>query len=143
MTDLQGAIGLTQLKKLSEFIEERAEFAHLYIQELSEIEWLALPPVPKGGGHAWQAFVTRVDERNSPLSRNSLMAKLLERGISTRPGTHAIHMLQYYKSRFGLKKEDFPNAALCADTTLALPLHNRMLKEDFSYVIDCIKEISR
>ena len=67
------------------------------------------------------------------------MEALQARGIATRPGTHAVHMLNLYRDRLGVKPEDFPNARACNDHTMAIPLHNKMSKEDFAYVVECIK----
>lgn len=102
-----------------------------------------MPQSPSDGVHAWQAFVTRVDETTSPMTRNLIMEKLLEIGISTRPGTHAIHMLNYYVDRFNYNADDFPNSKICNDTTMALPLHNKMGEEDYTYVVNAIRQIAK
>ena len=70
------------------------------------------------------------------------MEKLSEKGISTRPGTHAVHMLDYYKDRFDLKEEDFPVARLANNSSMAIPLHNKMLSEDFELIVETLKEIN-
>jgi dTDP-4-amino-4,6-dideoxygalactose transaminase len=142
MTDLQGSVGVVQLSKLQGFIEERNIWAQYYIQELSEIPWLAMPQTSSDGVHAWQSFVTRVDEATSPMTRNLTMEKLLKIGISTRPGTHAIHMLNYYVDRFNYGVDDFPGSRLCNNTTMALPLHNRMKEADYAYVVNAIRQIA-
>ena len=86
MTDLQGAVGLVQLKRLDEFIDERQRWADFYRAELSAIPWLRMPSTPAGSRHGWQSFVCYVDPDRAPMPRNALMEKLQERGISTRPG---------------------------------------------------------
>ena len=91
MTDLQGAIGKVQLKKLDYFIKERNKWANYYKQELEKIEWLVLPEFSHDFFHGWQSFVVLVEERKSPCTRNEIMEKLQEKGISTRPGTHSSH----------------------------------------------------
>ena len=53
-----------------------------------------------------------VDEKKSPMSRNKIMEKLQQEGISTRPGTHAIHMLNYYSEKYSIKPGDFPGAII-------------------------------
>jgi dTDP-4-amino-4,6-dideoxygalactose transaminase len=141
MTDLQGAVGLVQLAKLDRFIAERQRWADFYASELAAVPWLRTPHVPQGWTHGWQAYVCYVDESKSPRSRNEIMDQLQERGISTRPGTHAVHMLGYYRDRFGLRPEQFPAARDCDRHTLALPLHNRMSDEDYRYVVQAIKSI--
>ncbi|WP_430397221.1 DegT/DnrJ/EryC1/StrS family aminotransferase [Ferrovibrio sp.] len=138
MTDLQGAVGLVQLTKLDAYIAERQKFAEYYREKLSRLNWLRLPEVPADGAHAWQAYVTYVDPERAPMARNDIMERLQAKGISTRPGTHAIHMLGYYRERFGCKVDDLPGARDCDAHTMAIPLHNRMTAEDYAYVVDAL-----
>lgn len=142
MTDLQGAVGLVQLGKLDRFIAERQRWAEFYCKRLSALHWLHMPLFPETGNHAWQAFVTRVNPAMAPMERNALMERLQQRGIATRPGTHAVHMLNYYSTRFGLAPGDFPGARDCDSNTMAIPLHNRMSEEDYDYVVRCLNEIA-
>lgn len=143
MTDLQGSVGLVQLPKLRGFIEERAKWAAFYRQELAGIKWLATPQEPESGKHGWQSFVTVVDPQKAPCSRNELMEKLQEKGISTRPGTHAVHMLGLYQEKYGFDPTDFPGALACNDNTMAIPLHNRMTAEDYAYVVHVLKGMNK
>ena len=136
MTDLQGAVGLVQLGKLDGFIAARARAAATYRDALSGLNWLRCPEEPMNGQHAWQAFVTYVDPDGAPLARNEIMERLEARGIATRPGTHAVHMLGYYRERFGLNPDDYPGARDCDRHSMAIPLHNRMTDDDYAYVID-------
>lgn len=139
MTDLQGAVGLVQLGKLDRYVDERTRWAAWYRERLADVAWLRLPEEPIDGRHAWQAFVTRVDPQLAPLPRNDIMDRLQQWGVSTRPGTHAVHMLGYYRDRFGYQPEDLPGARGCDLDTMAIPLHNRMTPEDYEYVVDCLK----
>lgn len=143
MTDLQGAIGIVQLTKLDTFIDERAKWAQWYREQLSDIEWLQLPQEQVNGRHGWQSFVTYVDPDKAPMPRNDIMEYLQERGISTRPGTHAVHMLDIYRDRLGTKTDDFPVARDCDQNTMAIPLHNRMTKDDYEYIVNTFREIVR
>lgn len=140
MTDLQGALGCVQLKKLEGFIEERAHWAAFYRQELGDISCLQLPQEPNEGRHGWQSFATIIDPTLAPISRNELMEKLQAVGISTRPGTHAVHMLNYYQDRFKYRPEDFPGAQYCNDHSMSIPLHNRMEDADYQYVVKMLKD---
>lgn len=137
MTDLQGAVGLVQLRKLDRFIVERAALAERYRDKLHRVGWLRMPHFGDGG-HAWQAFVTYVDPDRAPMPRNHVMEALQAAGIATRPGTHAVHMLGFYHDLLGVTPDDFPQARDCDLHTMAIPLHNRMSLEDQDYVIDTI-----
>jgi perosamine synthetase len=141
MTDLQAAVGRVQLEKLDGFLAERRMWAQWYKEELKHIPWLVLPTVPDGYSHSWQAFVCQVDEHKVSLSRNQIMAQLQENGISTRPGTHAVHLLGLYRDKYNLKPEDFPNAWDADRYSMAIPLHNRMTEADYAHVVSCLKAI--
>lgn len=141
MTDLQAAVGLAQLRKLDAFIEERQRWADFYTAALADVPWLRTPRVQQGDRHAWQAYVCRVDPATAPMPRNAIMERLQARGVATRPGTHAVHMLGFYRDRFGLTADDYPGARDCDRQTLAIPLHNRMSEADYRYVVDCLRTI--
>lgn len=141
MTDLQGAVGLVQLGKMDRYIDERQKWAEFYARELAEIAWLRVPRVPAGCRHGWQSYVSYVDEKKAGMPRNEIMDRLMQKGINTRPGTHAVHMLGYYRTKLGLKPGDFPAARDCDRYSMAIPLHNRMSEDDYRYVAHALHEI--
>lgn len=141
MTDLQAAVGVVQIKKLDTFIEEREKWAAWYSEQLKSISWLRTPQFGSEYKHGWQSFVTFVDESKAPFSRNEIMEKLQENGISTRPGTHAVHMLNFYAQKYNLKPSDYPGAQAANDFSMAIPLHNRMVVEDYHYVLEVLKSL--
>lgn len=137
MTDLQGAVGLVQLGKLDRFIAERQRWARWYQQALARLQWLQMPYVPEDCDHAWQAFVTVVSPE-APMPRNQVMERLQSAGVSTRPGTHAVPKLGYYRKSLGIDPDAFPVASMLDSQSMALPLHNRMTEEDFQHVVDTL-----
>lgn len=141
MTDLQGAVGVVQIKKLDTFIDEREKWAAWYSEQLKDIPWLRTPQFGAEYKHGWQSFVTFVDESKAPCSRNEIMEKLQEQGISTRPGTHAVHMLNYYADKYGIQPSDYPGAQAANDYSMSIPLHNRMVAEDYHYVAAVLKSL--
>ncbi len=140
MTDLQGAVGLVQLDKLDRFIVERDKWASYYDQELAALNWLTLPQRPEGYKPNWQAYVCQLKD-NTFLSRDVILEKLLEKGISSRVGTQAVHMLGYYRDKYKIGDDDLPVAQAAYYRSLALPLHNNMTFEEYNYVIDTLKKI--
>ncbi len=141
MTDLQAAVGLVQLGKMDAFIDERRRWAAFYSEQFAGIDWLRTPEEDPGCRSAWQSYVCYVDENRSPMTRNEIMDRLAERGIATRPGSLAVHMLGYYRRRLGLSDDDLPAARDCFRFSLAIPLHNRMTPEDYEYVAAVVKEL--
>jgi perosamine synthetase len=141
MTDLQGTLGLIQLERLERFISERDYWARYYDQELAKLGWLRTPARPEGYTISWQAYVCMVGEKKAPLSRNRLMEYLQRNRISTRPGTHAVHMLGYYQNKYGLRDDDFPVAKDAYEHSIALPLHNCMQAEDYEYIVSVLRRL--
>lgn len=131
MTDLQGAVGLAQLTRLDAMLAERTRWARWYGERLSVLGWLRPPSEPANGRHGWQSFVCMVD---GTRDATMVMDRLEQVGIASRPGTHAVHCLGYYRQRFGFAPQDYPGALSCARRSLALPLHNRMTPQDYECV---------
>lgn len=154
MTDLQGAIGLVQLGRLDVFVTERHRLAQRYLETLAAFDWIVPPQgllssetgidpsEDPGSVHGLQAFVTRVVPDRAPVPRDTLMDALQRAGIATRPGTHAVHRLGYYRERFGFAPSDYPGAWDSELTSMALPLHNRMTEQDVDRVVMAIRDAS-
>lgn len=141
MTDLQAAVGVVQLKKLDLFIDERAEWAKFYDEQLKDIAWIRIPKFSNDYKHGWQSYVIYIDEKKSPISRNDIMERMQQLGVATRPGTHAPHMLGYYAEKYQIKPDDFPGAKDCNNYSMSIPLFNKMTKEDYEYVVQCLRSI--
>ncbi len=139
MTDIQGAVGVVQLKKLDKFIDERAKWAAYYNEQFKDIEWLRTPVYDEKYKHGWQSYVLFIDETKAPMKRNDIMEYLQQHGVSTRPGTHAVHMLGYYSKTYGIAPHDYPGAFAANEYSMSIPLHNMMSAEDFEYVANLIK----
>jgi dTDP-4-amino-4,6-dideoxygalactose transaminase len=72
-------------------------------------------------------------------ARNAWMDNLQKAGISTRPATHAVHMLSFYRQKYRLRPEDFPNAFAANDCSISLPLFHGMTDAEQAYVIDTVR----
>ena len=140
MSDLQGAVGLVQLEKLNDFIAERDKWAAIYDSELIKLDWIVIPARPEGYQTNWQAYVCRVKE-DAPVTRDQLLVKLHEKGISSRVGTQAVHMLGFYRNKYKLSEDLCPVAKNAYQDSIAMPLHNCMSEEDFAYVVQTLNQI--
>lgn len=150
MTDIQAALGSAQMDRGADIVAERRDIAARYYEALKDINWLSLPASDNNVSHGFQSFpcmfnpekvsLHNVEKLN--LRRNKWMDDLLNLGISTRPATHAVHMLAYYKNKYRLKPEDFPNAYIANDCSLSIPLFNGMKSKEQNYVIDKIRSFT-
>ena len=141
MTDLQAAVGICQLAKLDRFLAERRKLAAAYNERLGGIGWLRPPIQPTYADHSWQSYVTLIDPSLPANVRNCILENLYEKGISGRPGTHAVIGLGAYRHRYDIKRDDYPVASLLESHTLALPLHNKMSLDDVSRVADTLRSM--
>ena len=148
MTDVQGAMGLAQAKKLDLIVKAKRDGAAIYNKLIAEkLPEFITPVEPEGYFHTYQSYVCMLDLKKLGLDsikaggefRNNLLQKLEDKGIATRQGTHAVHMLGYYKNRFGFVPEDFVNAYACDHLSITLPLYVGLTAEDQEYVIDTIR----
>lgn len=149
MTDIQGAIGLAQAEKLDFIISEKRRGAAIYDRLISKkLPEFITPTEPAGYFHTYQSYVCMLNLMVLKLKsiseggifRNELLQRLEDAGIATRQGTHAVHMLGYYRNRFGYKPEDFPNAYACDHLSITLPLYAGITEEDQRYVVDMIRK---
>lgn len=148
MTDVQGAIGTAQMDRLAWILAQKKRLAARYDREISNLGWLRPPLTPPDYVHGYQAYVclfqperpTLKNVRDLNARRNTLMDRLEAAGVATRPGTHAVHMLGYYRTRYGIHPEDFPNAYLADQLTITLPLYAQMTEEEQDYVIEQLKK---
>ena len=82
-----------------------------------------------------------VNEDKAGKKRNEIMDILHQKGIATRPGTHAVHELGYYARKYGIEKQDFPAAHEVSLKSMTIPLHNKMTDDDYEYIVKTLKEI--
>jgi len=137
MTDMQAAMGIGQMKKLSFLLDARKQMARMYDNELGKIPHIRIPQVPSYARHNYQSYWIELLD-SAPVDRNTLMAKLLEKGIATRRGIMAIHRELCYQAYAGIY---LPNTDRLTDNTLLLPLYPALSAEEQTFIINSIKEI--
>jgi dTDP-4-amino-4,6-dideoxygalactose transaminase len=138
MTDMQGALGSAQMDRATMIIKSRQVLATYYDHILSDIPWLQIPKVPKGYEHGYQSYVclfrpelpTAKNLMTLHEKRNALMDRLEQGGISTRQGTHAPVLLDYYTQKYKFRSGRFPNAEAADRLTITLPLYPQMTSEE-------------
>jgi dTDP-4-amino-4,6-dideoxygalactose transaminase len=136
MTDMQAAIGLIQLGRLSDFLKRRRLLAARYTQALKQLSWLQTPVAPANCLHNYQSYMVRL-VGDFAAQRDLIMQELLERKISTRRAIMAIHReLPYRSERW---KDRLAQTNLATDTGLILPLFHQMTDSEQDYVIESLQ----
>jgi len=157
MTDMQAAMGIAQFEKLEDILCTKRQLAAEYKENLGHLSWLQLPDIPQGYHHTFQTYCTlykpgeacdaleKNDEnrlRALHEERNAVMSRLQEKGIMTRPGTHALHIQKYYQNKYGFREMDFPRSYAADRLTLALPFYPTITSSEKAYLFDQIQSIS-
>jgi dTDP-4-amino-4,6-dideoxygalactose transaminase len=119
MTDLQAAIGLVQMRKLDAMIAERAAQAKHYDELFRGLEEIDPPYVPADSTHAYSSYLIRL-RANCPITRDDLLHRLADGGISCRVGIQPLHHEPFYRERWG--RTVMPHTEEAARNTLFLPI---------------------
>ena len=125
LSDLACALGLAQLERLDGMLAERARVAGRYGEALAGIEGLGLPAPDAGGNvRGWFVYVVQVPRTHT---RDGVLRALRdEHGIASKPYLPAIHLMSYYRERFGHREGEFPVCEDVAARSLALPFFPEM-----------------
>ncbi len=124
LTDLACALGLAQLERLDGMLADRARVAARYTEALADLEGLGLP-CPDAGGNlrGWFVFVVQVPRG---VDRDRVIEGLRARGVQSKPYLPAIHLMSFYRERFGHREGEFPVCEDVAARSLALPFFPAM-----------------
>ncbi|MGC9000651.1 MAG: DegT/DnrJ/EryC1/StrS family aminotransferase [Caldisericum sp.] len=142
ISDINCALGISQLNRLNKIIEMRDTVAKMYSQKLSEVEEVITPYIsPDTTRMSWFVYVIRLKDKFYGKDRNIIIESLGRRGIQTRNYFEAIHLEPFYVEQFGFKEGDFPVTEFVADRTIALPFYTTMTEGEVDYVIKNLKEV--
>jgi dTDP-4-amino-4,6-dideoxygalactose transaminase len=138
MTDLQAALGIHQLRRISQNLARREAIWARYLSGLRGIPGVRLPETYDRGIHARHLFTIRVREREAGLSRDAMIAELKSRNIGTGVHFRPIHAHTFFAERLGYGWGSFPVAEAIGEETLSLPLSTRLTDDDVQDVIDAV-----
>ncbi|QCD52857.1 DegT/DnrJ/EryC1/StrS family aminotransferase [Campylobacter sp. RM16192] len=136
LTGLCAAYSMAQLEKNDKFIKRRQEIAAIYDKELADCPHIKTPI--KKRDHVYVQYIIKVDK-----NRDSFAKEMLENGIHTALHYVPIHLLSYYKNKYGLKVNAYPNALKSYQQILSLPIYNALKDEEVYRVCETIREIAK
>ena len=139
LTDLASAIGRVQLRRAGEFLQRRTAVAERYLEGLRGLEFLSLPR--RTVDHAWHLFILRLREEELTISRDQFIEELHQRGIGASVHFISLHLMTYYRERYGLSPGDFPVALECSRSCISLPLSAGLGDGEVERVIAAVTEI--
>jgi perosamine synthetase len=137
LSDVACAIGLAQLQQLDDLLAARAHAALLYRQALAGIEGLQLPCEDRGGDRrGWFVFVVQLPPG---VDRDETVRRLAKLGVQSKPYLPAIHLMSFYRERFGYREGEFPVCEEVARRSLALPFFPQITEGQVERVAQALR----
>jgi len=138
ITDIQSALGTSQVRRLPMFAERRREIVRMYNEAFGSDFRLILPPRPDRTEPCYHLYVLRL--ASGAVARLELARRLREKGIHTQVHYVPIHLQPWYAETFGFEPGMFPEAERVYKSCLSLPLYPLMSDKDVQHVIDGVSE---
>lgn len=154
ITDMQCALGITQMSKLDKSLYERNKIADYYDNELKDLKWLTLPinyfekewlkdekykdlkikPENLNSYHLYPVLL------KDPVERKNFFDYMRENNIFVQVHYIPLHLMPYYKKNYGYKKGDFPVAEDYYSREVSIPMYPTLTKEELDYILEIIKK---
>jgi dTDP-4-amino-4,6-dideoxygalactose transaminase len=143
MSDIQAALGLHQLEKIDGYWDRRRRLAAAYDDALKHVEEVRRVGVREGVRHAYHLYPILLRTEDLTVDRDAVVEALREAGVGAGVHFRALHLMSFYRERFGFAPGDFPNAEYAADRLISLPLYPKMEEEDVEGVVEALMEVVR
>lgn len=141
ITDIQCALGLSQLKKSSRFLKKRRAIAAFYDRSFKGLSSIETPPKTKDASSSYHLYVLRFDFKKIGSTRREVMERLKKKGIGTQVHYIPLAHQPYYQKRYGLRRGDFPCSEKYYEGALSIPLYPSMTKSDAARVAKAVKKV--
>lgn len=138
LTDIQGAIGVEQMKKLDWILQRRLEIGGRYNQAFADLDFVETPFEPPYAKHTYQSYCLRI-AHNAPKTRDEIMAAMQAAGIATRRGVMAAHLEPFYLNTFG--RVQLPVTEDATRSTILLPIYAQMTEAEVETVIATFRKV--
>lgn len=142
VTDFQCALGISQLKKLDDFIEKRREIVNIYNKAFAELEGITIPYQLPYTYSSYHLYVIQLDLEKLSIGRRGVFEILREKGIGVNVHYIPVYYFPYYK-KLGYSKGICPKAERIYEGIITLPLYPRLQYDEIKYVIESVKEVIR
>jgi perosamine synthetase len=139
LDELSCALGVAQLERIDELLAGRARVAALYSEALADVEGLDLPcPDADGDRRSWFVYVVQLPPG---VDRDAAVEAMGERGMETKPYLPAIHLMSFYRERFGHREGEFPVCEDVASRSLALPFFGELSEGEIEQVVAALRDV--
>lgn len=140
MTDIQAALGASQLKKIDKFVDLRKKYVSMYNDAFKEIDEIQIPYQDPKGLSSWHLYIIRLDLEKLSGNRKDIFEALLKENIGVNVHYIPVHLLPYY-SQLGYQRGICPNAEKLYEEIITLPLFPAMTEDDVNDVISAVNKV--
>lgn len=141
LSDINCALGISQIRRIEEFVRKRQQVAQMYLERLANEKRIVLPQVSDGARMSWFVFVIRLGDSYRPSQRNEVLQRLMERGIQVSNYFPPVYLQPFIAETLGHKSGDFPVTDQVSARTIALPFHNNLSHREVELVCSELQEI--
>lgn len=140
LTDIQSALGISQLRKVDRFISARAKIARAYDEDLRGSDGLTLPPIAEDGASAWHLYPLRIKRGCLPGGRSEAFARFHQEGIGVQVHYIPVYLHPLY-AHLGYQKGLCPVAELFYEEEISLPIFPSLREEERGRVVEAVRSI--
>jgi len=140
MTDIQAALGTSQLKKIDQFVELRRKYVSIYNDAFKDMDEIITPFQHENGESSWHLYIIRLKLDKLTSSRREIFEALQQQNIGINVHYIPVHLQPYYQ-QLGYQKGICPNAEKLYEEMITLPLFPAMSEEDVNSVIEAVKRV--
>jgi perosamine synthetase len=141
LTDIQCALGISQMKKLDRFVERRREIAAAYNRAFADLKQIILPTEQTGVKAAYHIYVIQLKTELLKAGRREVFEALVAENIGVNVHYVPVHLHPYYQRAFGHRKGDYPRAEQYYERAITLPIFPRMDDRDAEDVVNAVRKV--
>ena len=141
MTDIQAALGASQMTRLDAFVARRRELAARYDELLRELP-LVTPHVIEGANPSWHIYVVRVAFSQIEKTKQQIFEEMREHGIVLNLHYIPVHRQPYYE-KLGFRQGDFPQSEKYYEEVFTLPLYYDLTNDEQDFIVESLQKVLR
>jgi dTDP-4-amino-4,6-dideoxygalactose transaminase len=141
MMDIQAALAIHQLHRISTNWERRQQIWEIYQEELRDLPLILPEPPEEETRHAYHLYTVLVDPKRAGITRDDFLSAMTAENIGVGVHYQSIPFHPYYRERFGWQPEDYPNSFRIGQQTVSLPLSAKLTDRDVSDVIRAVRKV--
>jgi dTDP-4-amino-4,6-dideoxygalactose transaminase len=139
MDNIAASLLIGQLDRIEAMWERRAQIAETYDRAFAGLPGLRVLPKAENGRNAFHLYTIRVPGEK----RDRFLLSLQERGVGVAVNYRPVHLLKYYRERFGYVRGAFPLAEAIGDETISLPFYPRLNDGEVAHVVETVTDLAR